>query len=154
MPVIWQLFLIFAPAACAGAGLLTGWIAHRGACERLQDRAYDQGWLDGREKAEAFSGTMVPDIPATVVLHRVGPSHARAQPTADAARADAAVLLTRARFAAIRSRFDLGELGAPAVPSEVDLDRWAAVIGPTPGGPLQAAGAALGPAWPGGPGPV
>lgn len=153
MPIGWLLFVLFAPCLCAGAGALVAHLAHRGRCERLQDRAYEDGWRDGRHKAEAFAGTMVPDYP-TVVLHRPAPAHhARPRPTVDSSRHDIAILGVRSEFDRIRVMFGLDRIEGPAPSRAAELHHPGEVIGPPSGELLRAAGIATGPPWPRAPRP-
>lgn len=153
MSTAWVLFVILAPAACAAAGALVAHLAHRGRCEQLQDRAYEDGWRDGRAKAEAFAGSMTPDYP-TVVLHRPAPAHhARPRPSADASRADMAVLGIRSEFDRIRVMFGLDLIEGPARSRTAELHHSLRVFGPPSAALLRASGIDPGPPWPDRPGP-
>jgi hypothetical protein len=148
MPTGWELFLILAPAICAGAGALVAHIAHRGHCERLQDRAYEEGWRDGRDKAEAFSGTMVADYPTVIVHPPAGARHAGPLRDSPAVIAHLALANVASEFDRIRAEFGLDGIEGPA-PSRAALLRYPAdSIGPPSGELLRASGIDTGPPWP------
>lgn len=147
MPLFWVMFVILAPASCAGAGALVAHLAHRGRCEQLQDRAYEQGWRDGRDKAEAFSGSMVPE-PATITSIR--PPGARHEgPTLDspAVIAHLALADVAGEFDRIRQEFGLGPIEGPAGSEAAQRAYPADIPGPPSGELLRAAGIVPGPPW-------
>lgn len=148
MDLIGWAIVLFGPALCAAAGALTTWLALRGRYDRRADATWEAGYDTGYATAQVFSDSPADTYP-TAVLHRPPPArHARPQPATEASRADAAVLLIRAKFAAIRARFDLPELGCLDGPRTAELHHVADAIGPPSGELLRAAGLAAGPSWP------
>jgi hypothetical protein len=145
-PVV--LWALLGPPAAAAAGALSVYLAHRGRCEQLQDRAYEQGWRDGRDKAEAFSGSMVPE-PATITSIR--PPGARHEgPTLDspAVIAHLALADVAGEFDRIRQEFGLGPIEGPAGSEAAQRAYPADIPGPPSGELLRAAGIVPGPPWP------
>jgi hypothetical protein len=152
MPVGWLLFVILAPAICAGAGALVAVVAHHGRCERLQDRAYEEGWRDGRNKAEAFTGTMVPDTARITAIQPPGARHAGPPAESPAVIAHLALADVAAEFDRIRSEFGLDRIEGPAGSRAARLAYPADAMGPPSGELLRAAGIVVGyvspPPWP------
>ena len=148
MPGYWLAFLLLAPCLCAGAGALVAHLAHHGHCERLQDRAYEQGWRDGRDKAEAFSGTMVADYP-TVIVHPPGRAHHAGAPSdSPAVIAHLALAEVASEFDRIRAEFGLDGIEGPAPSRAAGLAHRPDIAAPPSGELLRAAGLATGPPWP------
>lgn len=148
MPWYWVAFLLFAPCLCAGAGALTAHLAHRGRCERLQDAAYEDGWRDGRDKAEVFTGTMVPEVtPITSIL----PPAARheGQPAeSPAVIAHLALAGVAAEFDRLRAEFGLDSIEGPAGSRTASAAYRPDIPGPPSGELLRASGIDPGPPWP------
>lgn len=148
MPPLWWAWMLFGPAIAAAAGALTVHLAHHRRCELLQDRAYEDGWRDGRNKAEAYASSMVPEA-RTMILHPPPqPRHAQPRAASPATMAAVAVLAVRSEFDRIRLMFGLDGIEGPARSRAAELHHGPDIAAPPSGELLRAAGIDAGPPWP------
>lgn len=149
MPWYWVVFILFAPAACAGIGALVAHLAHASRCERLQDTAWDEGYALAESRYRGGLGTVAPEVATITAIRPPGARHEGRPAESPAVIAHLAMAGVAAEFDRLRAEFGLDRIEGPAGSRAASAAYRPDIPGPPSGELLRASGIDPGPPWPG-----